>query len=100
MLHRHANPAPEPSPYAEAVTRLATIRRSLRLVDPHGGGPASDLAEEIEGRSTQMVSAAAAGLDALVAVHQQAATTPAEASREMVDRIRRELAEISGIVLR
>ncbi|MEO7655136.1 MAG: hypothetical protein ABIS23_05580 [Sphingomicrobium sp.] len=94
MLHRHANPAPKPGPYAEAVTRLATIRRSLRLVDPHGGGPASDL----DSSSGAILGAAIAGLDALTALREQPA--PAEASREMVDRIRRELAEISGIVLR
>ena len=99
MQRRLADSASNPNPYAEAVARLASIRRSLKLVDPHGGGPASDLADDIEERSSTMVSAAAAGLDALVAVHKQAATVPAEASREMVDQIRRELAEISGIVL-
>ena len=34
---------PRPEPYAEAVSRLASIRHALRLVDDHGGGPAPDL---------------------------------------------------------
>ena len=29
-------------PYAEALARLASIRHALRMVDPFGGGPASD----------------------------------------------------------
>ena len=28
-----------PEPYAEAVSRLASVRQALRLVDPFGGGP-------------------------------------------------------------
>ncbi len=39
-------PQPRPEPYAEAVARLATVRHALRLVDPFGGGPASDPDED------------------------------------------------------
>ena len=115
MLHfiPDSAPASEPGPYAEAVARLASIRHALRLVDPHGGGPASDEldvaaawdeADEakrraFDVRSEKMVSAAAAGLEALVAVHQQGAAANAEASREMVDQIRRELAAVSRLIL-
>lgn len=115
MLHLIPDPAPasEPGPYAEAVERLAGIRHALRLVDPHGGGPASDdldvaaawdEADEakrraFDARSEKMVSAAAAGLEALVAIHQQGATPNAEASREMVEQIRRELAAVSRLIL-
>ena len=107
---------PEPGPYAEAVARLASIRHALRLVDPYGGGPASDPAEELDvasawdqadeakrrafdARSAKMVSAAAAGLEALVAIRQQGSAPNAEASREMVEQIRRELAAVSRLIL-
>jgi len=114
MLHLLPDPSPalEPGPYAEAIARLASIRHALKLVDPHGGGPASDLdvaaawdeADEakrraFDSRSAKLVSAAAAGLEALVAVHQQGSAPNGEASREMVDQIRRELAAVSRLIL-
>ena len=76
--------APEPMPrqYAEAVSRLASVRHALRLVDGFGGGPASDAdnadiaaawnetdkakRRAFDGKSTQLVGAAAAGLEALL----------------------------------
>lgn len=118
MLHLlpESTPNSEPGPYAEAVARLASIRHALKLVDPYGGGPASDPSDELDvaaawdaadeakrrafdARSEKLVSAAAAGLEALVAVHQQGSTPNAEASREMVDQIRRELAAVSHLIL-
>ena len=109
-------PSSEPGPYAEAIARLASIRHALRLVDPHGGGPASDPQEEVnlaeawdqadeatrrafDARSAKMISAATAGLEALVAVHQQGRGPNNEASREMVDQIRSELASVSRLIL-
>ena len=79
------------SPYDSAVARLSGIRQALARAEDCGGGPAPDL----EARSTQVVGAAAAGLDALAAVDGHGL-----ASRDMVERIRRELAEISNLVLR
>ncbi len=93
MHRRHAHPAPRPAAYHDAVSRLAAARHQLRLADPHGGGPASDL----DSRNGAILGAAIAGLDALAAVREQAPA--AEASLEMVDQIRRELAEISGLVI-
>ena len=109
-------PQPRPEPYAEAVARLASIRHALRLVDPHGGGPASDLgldeaiaaawdeADEAKrrrfnARSSQIVSATAAGVEALLNQRQGARAPHAEASRELVEQIRRELAEVARVVL-
>ena len=118
MLHLlpDSTPNPEPGPYAEAIARLASIRHALRLVDPYGGGPASDPQGDVnlaaawddadearrrafDARSAKLVSAAAAGLEALVAVNQRGATANSEASREMVDQIRRELASVSRLIL-
>lgn len=76
-------PVSGPRPYGDAVARLSGIRQALALADANGAGPAPDL----NGQSSQIVSAAAAGLEALQAVDGDAA------SRELVERIRRELAE-------
>ena len=89
MAH-FSQPASGPSPYRDAVARLSGIRQALALADANGAGPAPDL----DAKSDQMVSAAAAGLEALKGVDSNAA------GRELVERIRRELAEISNIVLR
>ena len=83
-------PASQAKPYGDAVARLAGIRQALALADANGAGPAPDL----DARTDQVVSAAAAGLEALHAVDGDAA------GRDLVERIRRELAEISNLVLR
>lgn len=124
MLHLQPAPAPdhEAKPYDEAVSRLASIRHALRLVDGFGGGPASDPntgdpgtdervaaawdeAGEVrrslfERRSAASVAAAAAGLDALMGEHRSGRQPNEEASRAMVEEIRRELAELAQIILR
>src|SRR5438309_1118042 len=48
MLHLHpeATPDARPEAYAEAVSRLASVRHALRLVDPFAGGPASDIDDD------------------------------------------------------
>ena len=118
MLHLvpQSAPQPRPEPYAEAVARLASIRHALRLVDPHGGGPASDVTpdqaiaaawdgageakrRQFDARSGRMVSATAAGIEALLNQHQGERAPHAEASRELVEQIRRELAEVARVVL-
>lgn len=119
MLHLQPLPADEPEfdPYAEAVSRLVGIRHALRLVDDHGGGPAPDCdsdqrvaakwTESDEGRrrlfdrrSKAAVNATSAGVQALLAERGQGREPHAEASRALVERIRRELEEVSRIVLR
>src|SRR4051812_20501312 len=48
MLHLLPESTPERQPlaYAEAVSRLASIRHALRLVEPFAGGPASDPSDD------------------------------------------------------
>ena len=118
MLHLVPDFAPQarPEPYAEAVSRLASIRHALRLVDPHGGGPASDFNQDeaiaaawddagaakqrsFDARSGKIVSATAAGVEALLMEQRVGRAPHAEASRELVDQIRRELAEVARVVL-
>ncbi|MFL6730228.1 MAG: hypothetical protein ACJ8E3_09500 [Sphingomicrobium sp.] len=118
MLNLVPQPAPQPrpEPYAEAIARLATVRHALRLVDPYGGGPASDPEEDeaisaawdeadqskrkwFDARSARLVGATAAGVEVLLAEKQSGREPNAEASRLLVEQIRRELAEVSKVVL-
>ena len=106
---------PRTEPYAEAVARLATIRHALRLVDPCGGGPAPDSEDEViacawngaadaqqrrfDAHSARLVGATAAGLEALLAERQKGREPNQEASQALVDQIRRELAQVSRLIL-
>jgi hypothetical protein len=116
MLHLLAQDEPEtPTAYAEAVSRLASVRHALRLVD--GGfsnGPQGDLDDDIaaawpvagaakqrwfDRRSARLVGTAAAGIEALLGQRHAGREPHAEASRTLAEEIRRELREVAGIVL-
>ena len=116
MLHILPETSPEPLAYAEAVSRLAGIRHALKLVEPFGSGPASDLDDDaavagawehagkakqrhFERRSGAMVGAAAAGLEALLIERQKGREPHEQATQAMVDQIRRELQDVAGIIL-
>ena len=119
MIHLAPQPAlvETPATYAEAVSRLASVRHALRLVEPFGAGPASDLNDDEElaaaweeaseprrrlfdRRSARAVCAAAAGVEALLIERQEGREPNPAASQAMVDEIRGELRDIAGIVLR
>ena len=115
MLHLVAQPETDSSVYAEAVARLASVRHALRLVDGgFGAGPEHDLDGEVaaawpvageakqrwfDRRSSSLVSTAAAGIESLLSERQNGREPHREASRTLVDEIRRELREVAGIVL-
>ena len=112
----HLVPVPhvddKPKPYAEALARLASIRHALRLVDPFGGGPASDPSDDdaiaaswseggeagtrcLDGRTSRTAAASAAGLEALLG-EQAAGREPNEAASQLLaDEIRRGLEDVS-----
>jgi hypothetical protein len=119
MLHLLPDdaPHPRPEPYAEAVARLSSVRHALRLVDPHGGGPASDIEDDnavaaawheaddarrrsFDGRSSKLVGATAAGVEALLTEQQSGREPNEEASKLLVDQIRRELADVARHIFR
>lgn len=119
MLHLQPADAPEPDaqPYAEAVARLAGIRYALRMVDDFSSGPSSDdlpdadvagqwdLASEtrrrlFDRRSAATVNAAAAGFEALFVEQGDGRLPHEEANRDLVEEIRRELAEVSRTLFR
>ena len=110
-------PQPRPEPYSEAVARLSTVRHALRLVDPFGGGPASDVADDeaiaeawdkaddakrrwFDAKSGRLVEATAAGVEALLAEKQNGREPNEEASKALADQIRRELAEVAKHIFR
>jgi hypothetical protein len=118
MLHLLSQPSLEEAPlaYAEAVSRLASVRHALRLVEPFAGGPSSDvdddetLAEQwgkagharqqlFGRRSGRLIGTAAAGIESLLIERQEGHEPHAAASQALVDEIRRELREVAGIVL-
>lgn len=105
-----------PEAYAEAVARLASVRHALRLVDPFASGPASyfeesdaiaaawDQAGDAKRRwfdksSARLVGATAAGVEALVEARQSGSQPHAEAGQALVEQIRRELAQVSRLIL-
>jgi hypothetical protein len=112
----HLVPQYEPSTvYAEAISRLASVRHALRLVD--GGfsaGPEADLDQEVAGawddagearqryfdrRSASLVGTTAAGIEALLSQRAEGREPHVLACKTMVDEIRRELRDVAGIVL-
>jgi hypothetical protein len=117
MLHLLAQPEPQQAPpaYAEAVSRLASVRHVLKLVEPFGSGPASDVEDDavatawdsageakrqlFDRRSARMIGAAAAGIEALLIGREEGREAHSAASQALADEIRRELRNIAGIVL-
>ena len=116
MLHLFPESATPLSgePYAEAVSRLASIRHALRLVDPYAG-PAPDdedaaiaaawpTASEakrnrFDVRSARAAAGAAAGIEALLSVQATGRQPHKAASAALVDEIRRELENVSKLML-
>jgi hypothetical protein len=114
LIPQH-EPELRPDPYAEAVSRLASVRHALRLVD--GGfsaGPEGDLDADVahawdaageakqhwfDRRSAGLVGTAAAGIEALLGQRQKGRQPHVLACKTLVDEIRRELREVAGIVL-
>lgn len=105
-----------PTAYAEAVSRLASVRHALRLVD--GGfsaGPQGDVDETValswedagpaqqrwfDRSSERLVAAAAAGIEALLGERHQGHEPHMAASQALADEIRRDLREVAQIILR
>ncbi|HUE80426.1 MAG TPA: hypothetical protein VMN38_12480 [Sphingomicrobium sp.] len=117
----HFVPVPQadesPQPYTEALARLASIRHALRLVDPFGGGPASDPGGDegiatawsgaskatnrcFDDRTNRTASAATAGLEALLAERAAGREPNAAASHQLAEEIRLCLEDVSRLMRR
>ena len=104
-----------PRVYGEALARLASIRHALRLVDPFGGGPASDPSDDdriaaawtgagrakarcLEGHAERTAGAAAAGLEALLGEQSEGREPNQAAAHELADEIRRGLEDVARMM--
>ena len=101
------------APFTEAAARLAGIRNALRLVDPYGGGPASDLSDEeiaagwavstdatrrcFDARSERTIGAATAGLEAIVTIRECGRVPHDAAIDQVAEAIREGLADLSDL---
>lgn len=105
----------EPLDFDEAVSRLASVRHALRLVDGgFGEGPSGDFDSSIaeawpaagsarqrwfERSSSRVVSETAAGIEALLGARHEGREPHREASQTLVDEIRRELRDLADIII-
>lgn len=115
----HLAPVPDiddtPQPYAEALARLAGIRHALRLVDPFGGGPASDPEDDeqlatswsqaskaksrcFDGRTSRTANAAVAGMEAMLAERAMGREPNVAASQQLTEEIRLGLEDVSRLM--
>jgi hypothetical protein len=101
------------APFSEAGARLASIRNALRLVDPFGGGPASDLSDEeiaagwavsndsarrcFDARSERTIGAATAGLEAIVNIRECGRVPHDAAIDQVAEAIREGLADLTDL---
>jgi len=107
---------PRPVAYAEAVSRLAGVRHALRLVEPFAGGPAPDNDQDgaiaaawdeagearrsmFDRRTSHLLGATAAGLEALLVEQADGRAPHREASQALVEEIRRDLSAIARVVI-
>jgi hypothetical protein len=118
MLHLFAEaPAPQPSEriHPEPVTRLASLRNALRVVDEFGGGPADDFDDQVSARwesadeaakrcfdrrSAELVAVAATGLDAVSFQREQGLDASVTALRVIADELKTGLQDLERIFTR
>ena len=118
MLHLFAeapSPQQEERLHPEPVTRLASLRNALRVVDDFGGGPASDCDDQIserwesageaakrcfDRRSAELVAVATAGLEAVSFQREQGLDASVAALRVIGDELRSGLTDLQHILSR
>ena len=103
----------KPVEHGELASRIAGLKRALRLLEPHGHGPSgdeedfgfvefeSDAARRcFDSRSERVIGAAAAGLDAVIAVRNEGYEANSAAVDLVADTIREGLANLSDLLRR
>jgi hypothetical protein len=118
MLHLFAQaPAAQPAErlHPEPVTRLASLRNALRVVDAFGGGPADDMDDQIserwesadeaarrcfDRRSSELVAVATAGLEAVSFQREQGLDASVTALRVIADELKSGLTDLQRILSR
>ena len=109
--------APRPSERLrpEPVTRLASLRTALRVVDGFGGGPAPDFDDQaaqawdsaseparrcFDRGSAELVAAASAGLEAVAVQQELGLDTSDAALRVIADELREGVEDLERIFTR
>ena len=109
--------APQPSErlHPEPVTRLASLRNALRVVDDFGGGPASDIDEELserwesaggaarrcfDRRSAELVGVASAGLEAVSFQRERGTDASVAALRVIAEELKAGLNDLERLLAR
>lgn len=118
MLHflPESLPVHEPGSTPEPITRLASLRTALRVVDQFGGGPASDydvddLCDEwnqasdaqrrcFDRRSAELVGVAASGLDVVAAHRAEGGDVSPAALQRIADEIGAGLDQLERLIRR
>ena len=118
MLHLFAEaPAPQPSErlHPEPVTRLASVRNALRVVDAFGGGPADDFDDSVserwesageaarrcfDRRSAELVAVATVGLEAVSFQREQGLDASVAALRVIAGELKAGLTDLERIFTR
>jgi len=99
----------------EPVTRLASLRNALRVVDDFGGGPASDFDDELsqqwqdagaaarrcfDRRSAELVAAASEGMEAVAFQRERGLDASVAAMRVIAEELRSGLCELQRLLKR
>jgi len=118
MLNLFAqSPAPQPAErlHPEPVTLLAILRNALKVVDQFGGGPASDIDDELserwesadgaarrcfDRRSAELLAVATDGLEAGSFQREQGFDASAAALRVIADELKEGLRGLARILSR
>lgn len=99
--------------HPEPVTRLASLRSALRVVDEFGGGPAPDFDDEaaarwddaaepakrcFDRRSAELIAVATAGLEAVSAQREKGLETSIAAMRVIAGELRGGLQDLKRLL--
>lgn len=118
MLHLFAQvetPQISERPHPEPVTRLASLRNALRVVDEFGGGPAPDFDDTaaeaweqagepakrcFDRRSAELVAVATAGLETVSVQRERGLEVSVAALRVIADELKTGLRDLERIFAR
>ncbi len=118
MLHLFAE-APEPQQperlHPEPITRLASLRNALRVVDDFGGGPAPDFDDSLserwesageaakrcfDRRSAELVAVASAGMETVSFQRERGLDASVAALQVIADELKSGLKDLERVLTR
>jgi len=115
LFARNAAPEPAERLFPEPVTRPASLRSALRVVDDFGGGPASDCDDDVSARweradeaarrcfdrrSAELVAGASAGMEAVFAQRERGLDASVAALQVIAEELKAGLKDLERIFAR